>query len=100
MEFFTLASGSSGNAALVRQQNTILLIDAGISAKRIAQSLAEAGLSLDMLCGILITHEHVDHIRGLQTLCKKCAAPIYASRGTAQSLDFAGASLRIFDAGE
>ena len=100
MEFFTLASGSSGNAALVRQQNTLLLIDAGISAKRIVQSLAEAGLSLDMLDGILITHEHVDHIRGLQTLCKKCAVPIYASRGTAQSLDFVGAALRIFDAGE
>ena len=100
MEFFTLASGSSGNAALVRQQNTTLLIDAGISAKRIAQSLAEAGLSLDMLDAILITHEHVDHVRGLQTLCKKCVVPIYASRGTAQSLAFAGASLRIFDAGE
>lgn len=100
MEFFTLASGSSGNAALVRQQNTRLLIDAGISAKRIVQSLAETGLSLDMLDGILITHEHVDHVRGLQTLCKKCAVPIFASRGTAQSLTFAGSALRIFDAGE
>ena len=100
MEFFTLASGSSGNAALAREQDTALLIDAGISAKRIAQSLAEIGLSLDALDGILITHEHVDHIQGLRTLCKKCAVPIYASRGTAQSLGFAGSALRIFDAGE
>ena len=100
MEFYTLASGSSGNAALVRQEDTSLLIDAGISARRITQALAQVGMCLAGLGGILITHEHVDHIRGLQTLCKKCAVPIYASRGTAQSLAFAGSALRIFDAGE
>ena len=100
MEFYTLASGSGGNAALVREQDTVLLIDAGISARRMIQSLAQVGLSPDLLSAILITHEHVDHINGLQTLCKKCAAPVYASRGTAQSLLYAGDALRIFEAGE
>ena len=100
MEFFTLASGSGGNAALVRHQNTALLIDAGISARRITHSLIEIGLKPEVLDGILITHEHVDHISGLRTLCKKCAVPVYASRGTAQSLDFVGSTLRIFEAGE
>lgn len=100
MEFYTLASGSSGNAALVREQDTVLLIDAGISARRMIQSLAQVGLSPDLLSAILITHEHTDHINGLQTLCKKCPAPVYASRGTAQSLLYVGDALRIFEAGE
>ena len=100
MEFYTLASGSSGNATLIRQVDTSLLIDAGISARRITQALSQVGMCLTDLDGILITHEHVDHIRGLQTLCKKCTVPIYASRGTAQSLAFVGSALHIFDAGE
>ena len=100
MEFYTLSSGSGGNAALVREHNTVLLIDAGISERRIAQELASIGIALSELSAILITHEHVDHIRGLQTLCKKCPAPVYASRGTAQSLFYAGDALRMFESGE
>lgn len=100
MEFYTLSSGSDGNAALVREHNTVLLIDAGISERRIAQELASIGIALSELSAILITHEHVDHIRGLQTLCKKCPAPVYASRGTAQSLFYAGDALRMFESGE
>ena len=100
MEFYTLASGSSGNAALVKHENTAVLIDAGISARRIAQSLARLGLSPAALSAILITHEHDDHIKGIKTLCRQCAAPVYASYGTAQSLACAGQALRPFRAGD
>lgn len=86
MEFFTLASGSSGNCAVLRTQEDCFLIDAGISCRRIEQSLRARGLSLSALTAVFITHEHTDHIGGLATLLKKCAAPIYASRGTAGAL--------------
>ena len=62
MEFYTLASSSAGNAALVCHNDTHLLIDAGISCRRITQSLAALNLTLDNLDGILITHEHIDHV--------------------------------------
>ena len=71
MEFYTLASSSAGNAALVCHNDTHLLIDAGISCRRITQSLAALNLTLDDLDGILITHEHIDHVRGLTTLGKR-----------------------------
>jgi len=100
MEFYTLASSSSGNAALVRCGDTAVLLDAGISARRIAQSLAWAGLTPDALDAVLITHEHADHVSGLATLSKKYAVPVYASRGTARFLRCAGETLRVFDAGD
>lgn len=81
MEFYTLASGSSGNCALLRTGGAVLLFDAGISCRRIEQSLRTLGLTLADLTAVFLTHEHADHISGLTTLCKKCSAPIYASRG-------------------
>lgn len=100
MEFYTLASSSSGNAALLRGGGTAILLDAGISARRIAQSLALLGMSPDELDAILVTHEHSDHVNGIATLTKKYAVPVYASRGTARFLPQAGAMLRMFDAGD
>ncbi|MBO4915793.1 MAG: MBL fold metallo-hydrolase [Oscillospiraceae bacterium] len=95
MDFYTLASSSGGNAALVRYSGTALLIDAGISARRIAQSLAQLGMSPGELDAVLITHAHSDHISGIATLVKKYALPVYASRGTAQFLPCAADALRI-----
>ncbi len=86
MEFFTLASSSSGNCAVLRTGTDCFLIDAGISCRRIETALCTQGLSLDALSAIFITHEHDDHVKGLATLVKKCTAPIYASRGTAGAL--------------
>ena len=100
MEFYTLASSSSGNAALVRSGDTSILVDAGISARRIAQSLALLDLSPDDLDAVLITHAHGDHVGGIATLVKKYAVPVYASRGTARFLPQAAAVLRPFDAGD
>ena len=100
MEFYTLASSSSGNAALVRCGGAAILLDAGISARRIAQSLAQLGMSPDELDAVLVTHEHSDHVSGVATLTKKYAVPVYASRGTAHFLPQAASVLRVFDAGD
>ncbi len=100
MEFYTLASSSAGNAALVCHNDTHLLIDAGISCRRITQSLAVLDLTLDDLDGILITHEHIDHVRGLVTLAKKCPAPLYATFGTAAAIQYPEPRLRAFAAGK
>lgn len=79
----TLASGSEGNSLLVSACGVHLLVDAGISARRIKQSLIQLGLTPDDLSAILITHEHTDHTAGLATLLKHHAVPLYASGGTA-----------------
>ena len=71
----TLASGSSGNAAVLSCGDTHLLIDAGISCRRITVALKELGLTPADLTAILITHTHSDHISGLNTLLKKTICP-------------------------
>lgn len=83
-----VASGSSGNAALLSCGDTHLLIDMGISCRRICQSLREAGLAPDDLSAVLITHEHTDHISGLATYIKKYHTPILCTPGTARQLHY------------
>ena len=82
----TLASGSSGNASLIRCGDTAVLLDAGISCRRITTSLRELGLTVDDLTAVLITHTHTDHIAGLQTMMKKSTCPIFASEAAARDL--------------
>lgn len=100
MEFYTLASSSAGNAALVRDGDTCLLLDAGISCRRIEHALRLLALTPADLSAILITHAHIDHIRGLATLAKKCAAPLYASIPAAPALPWPVDRLRPFPVGE
>ena len=97
MELCTLASGSSGNAVLVFDNDTALLFDAGISAKRICDGLKQLGLSAGQLDGICITHSHSDHISGLRVLLKRTDAKIYATCQTAGVLErqVEGAAERI-----
>ena len=83
-----LASGSSGNALLVSCGRTHLLVDAGISCRRITLSLAELGLTPQDLAAILITHTHSDHISGLQTLLKRTACPVWGSGQTCRGLAY------------
>lgn len=82
MRFCSIASGSSGNCIYVGSDNTHLLIDAGISGKRIELGLNEIGLSTRDIDGILITHEHSDHIGGIGVLSRKYGIPLYATKGT------------------
>ncbi len=82
MRLCSIASGSSGNCIYVGSGQTHLLIDTGISKKRIEESLAELGVSGDELDGILVTHEHIDHIQGLGVFSRKYQVPIYATKGT------------------
>ena len=81
-----LASGSEGNCLLVSAGGTHLLVDAGISARRICGALQALALSPSDISGVLLTHEHTDHICGVATLTKQHRLPLYASRGTAEAL--------------
>ena len=86
MRMCSIASGSSGNCIYVGSEATHLLIDAGISGKRTEAGLEELGLTGRDLDGILITHEHADHISGLGVLARKYEIPLYATKGTIDAL--------------
>lgn len=85
--FRSFASGSSGNSYLVATEETALLIDTGIAGKRIKAGLADSGFSAQDLSGILITHEHIDHVRSIRMIAGEAAqARVYASPGTLDKL--------------
>ena len=86
MQISVLASGSKGNCLLIAAENTALLIDAGISTRKIKQELASFGMDITDLDGILITHEHSDHVRGLKTLVKNYRIPIYSKANTFKAM--------------
>lgn len=81
-----LASGSKGNAAYIRCGKTNILIDAGISCRRIEKGLASYGCKLTDLDAVFITHEHSDHVNGITTLLKRTDVPVYTTRETWQSM--------------
>jgi phosphoribosyl 1,2-cyclic phosphodiesterase len=81
-EVSVLASGSSGNCFYVGTEKNEILIDAGISAKQISDRLTKLGKSIESIKGIFITHEHIDHIRGIDVLSKKYNIPVYSTKGT------------------
>lgn len=89
MQLVTFASGSRGNCALLSDRGCHILIDVGISMKRVRDNLALSGLSTAELTGVLITHEHADHIAGLSQLSKHYHIPIYAPRTVANHLRYA-----------
>jgi len=82
MRLCSIASGSSGNCIYVGDEHTHLLIDAGISKKRIEAGLDTLNVKGEEITGILITHEHVDHIQGLGVFSRKYEVPIYGTKGT------------------
>ena len=77
-----LFSGSSGNSIYISCGGVKLLVDAGVAAARIEGELREIGVSIDDIDAILVTHEHVDHVRGLGVLCRRHHLPVYANEGT------------------
>ena len=86
MNIKVFASGSGGNCMLLSDRDTHLLIDAGISMRRVLSSLHAAGLDIQDIGGVLITHEHSDHVSGLKMLLKYFDLPLYAPHTVAARL--------------
>ncbi len=102
VRFTILGSGSGGNCAYLEAGETRLLIDAGFSARQIRERLAAIGRAPEGLDGVLVTHEHGDHIQGLATLCDKAGIPVYANRFTCEAIEYhCGRKLefRVFETG-
>ena len=85
-ELAILGSGSGGNSALITTGNCRILVDIGFSARQICQRLGALGVTADSLDAILLTHEHGDHIAGLDVFSRKFKIPIYCNRLTAEAL--------------
>ncbi len=103
VEFTILGSGSSGNAAYLETGDTRLLVDCGFSARQIKQRLATINRIPDRLDGILITHEHTDHVAGLKHLAAKLGIPIYCNRHTSEEISRiheTAFDFRLFDTGQ
>jgi phosphoribosyl 1,2-cyclic phosphodiesterase len=83
-----LGSGSNGNCAYLETAETRILVDAGFSLRQIRNRLATIGRAPENLAGILITHEHSDHIQGLGMLCEKLGIPVYCNRPTQEAIEF------------
>ena len=84
--FCSLYSGSSGNSLFIETQNTKLLVDAGVSSKKIETALNDINVDPNTLDGILITHEHTDHVQGLGTLSKKFDLPVFVNQETLDAM--------------
>jgi phosphoribosyl 1,2-cyclic phosphodiesterase len=99
-----LGSGSAGNSALVATDHCRILVDGGLSARQITLRLEQCGVLPEQLDGVLLTHEHGDHVCGLDVLCRKFDIPIYANSQTAESVRYDNAldqhrNWRIFRTG-
>lgn len=86
MDFFSVASGSSGNCICLGSDQCHVMIDAGISGKRIEEGMNTYDYTTSDMDGVLITHEHSDHIQGLGVVARKYGLPIYATKGTADAI--------------
>ena len=84
MNLYSIASGSSGNCIYIGNEDTSLLVDAGISGKRVIEGLTAMDINPEKLKGLLITHEHSDHVKGVGVLARKYKVPIY---GTAETIN-------------
>ena len=94
MRIHVFASGSGGNCLLLEDRETRILIDAGISKRRVVTTLAGLGLRMEQIGGVLITHEHSDHISGLESLVKGRTFPVCAPHTVAARLLGAKPSLQ------
>ena len=95
MRFKNLASSSSGNSTYIGSDKVHLLIDCGISKKRILEGLDEAQISLNDIDAIVLTHEHTDHVSSLKILERAADIPVYATKGTIDALTAAERSYGI-----
>lgn len=103
--FCTLFSGSSGNCTFLLHEQTAILIDAGVSCSRICDALRQIGFPPQQLSGVLVTHEHTDHIRGIGVLSRKYGVPVYANGPTMDAVlrlagDLTPGGVHIIDEGQ
>ena len=82
MEFTAIASGSNGNCYYIGNDEESILIDAGISCKQIFERTAKLNIDLSKIKGVFISHEHSDHVRGLDVFIRKTKIPIYVNKET------------------
>ena len=99
--FCALGSGSKGNSYLVGNGKNYILIDAGLTAKYICENLNDLGILPEQIDGIVVTHEHMDHIQGIRVLSKKYGIPVYANEKTMSAIlhkmpDLESKNLRSF----
>lgn len=87
MQFSVLASGSTGNAVYVENDEHSFLVDVGLSGKKMEQLFAEIDRDMKNLSGILVTHEHSDHIKGLGVIARKYKIPIFANAKTWNAME-------------
>ena len=104
-EFISLYSGSSGNCSVVRTGEKYIIIDMGKGVRTTSAALKELGLNISDCAGILVTHEHSDHVKGLATFLKKNPLPVYGADDTLDFLDANGivpasCELRTLSGGE
>lgn len=101
MRFAVLGSGSGGNAAVVESGGTRLLVDAGLSAKQLVRRLRLVGIEPDRLDGILLTHEHGDHVSGLRVLMKSLEVPVFATPSTSHVVreNLGSIAWKLFESG-
>lgn len=97
MKISLLASGSKGNALLVCAGKSRVLVDAGLSARELGRRLASAGVEPQDLDGVLVTHEHLDHVRGLGVFSRRWQVPVYAHCATAPRLVDGGHAERLHE---
>ena len=86
LKFCSLYSGSSGNSSLIQSKNINILVDAGVSRKKIVDALASINVGIENVSAILITHEHSDHTQSITTLSKKYNIPVYANKKTWEAM--------------
>lgn len=86
MRMMSIASGSSGNCIYIGTDNTHILVDTGISKKKVLEGLNKLDLKAEDIDAVLITHEHDDHIKGLGVFLRHCATPVYSSEGVIKYL--------------
>ena len=86
LNFCSLYSGSSGNSLFIKTENTKILVDAGVSSKKIEKALNELDIEPKSIDGILVTHEHSDHVQGLGTFSKKFDLPVFVNQETLDAM--------------
>lgn len=85
MKFSALSSGSSGNCFYIKHKDSAILVDAGISCKQIVSNLESLGEDASKIKGIFVTHEHIDHVKGIDVLSRTFNIPIFATKGTIEN---------------